>query len=517
MLANIKALVVVVTVAAIVFALAKPICSRFMAPEEFMRRQIVWFVLTIAAFLSPSFWIFALIAAPTMAIAAQRDSNPLALYMLLIFAIPPVTIQIPTIGIGQLFDMTHVRLMNLVILLPFAWQRLQASKRPNEGSSLAVPDALLLIFCVWQLILLMPYESATHSARRAFLMFLDTWIVYYAFSRMGGTRKHFSDALATLCLSAAVCAPLAVFESHRQWLLFTGIPAAWGSPNVFAWLFRGDNLRAQVSTGHALALGYLLAMAIGGWMYLKSARMPRTAVASVSALLLIGLLHSFSRGPWLTAALAAIVYLALAPQGTTNLMKTLLGGAVLCCVMALTPMGQEIFQSLPFVGSAEQENVAYRQQLAETSWMLIQQNPWIGNPFVLLQMEELRQGQGIIDLVNGYATVALFYGLVGLAMYLGVFIVVLSKGLAGYKQACKARDTDMALLGAVLFACLIANLFYMATAGLFWMQWLWTGILAGYAVLQASREPADPAVSRPQGRVPMSAFTRPDATSRARR
>jgi hypothetical protein len=45
-----------------------------------------------------------------------------------------------------------------------------------------------------------------------------------------------------------------------------------------------------------------------------------------------------------------------------------------------------------------------------------------GNPFVLLDMEELRTGDNIIDLVNAYAQVALFYGLVGLALFCLLFM-----------------------------------------------------------------------------------------------
>ena len=40
-------------------------------------------------------------------------------------------------------------------------------------------------------------------------------------------------------------------------------------------------------------------------------------------------------------------------------------------------------------------------------------------------MEELRQGQGIIDIVNSYIAVALGYGLVGLSLFLGAFISAL--------------------------------------------------------------------------------------------
>ncbi len=85
--------------------------------------------------------------------------------------------------------------------------------------------------------------------------------------------------------------------------------------------------------------------------------------------------------------------------------------------MIASPLGARIRGAPALRRNGDQDSVDQRQQLAETSWRLIQQNPWFGNPFVLLQMEELRTGDGIIDLVNGYVQVALFYGLVGLALF----------------------------------------------------------------------------------------------------
>ena len=79
-------------------------------PEDFARRRNVWLLLTTAAFLSPSFWIYVMIAMPVMAWAAHRDSNPTALYLFLYFVIPPVFIAIPTVLINQLFALSNERL-----------------------------------------------------------------------------------------------------------------------------------------------------------------------------------------------------------------------------------------------------------------------------------------------------------------------------------------------------------------------------------------------------------------------
>ena len=492
MLLNLKALVVVLTIAWIVFAMAKPVWLRFTSPEDFARRRMVWFVLTIVAFTSPSFWLYVLIGAPLMFWAGRRDSNPLGLYMLLFFVIPPMEITIPTLGINRLFDLNQVRLLGLTVLLPAAFARVESSIR-GEKIGFSRVDGLLLAYGLLQLVLLVPYEASTNTLRRGFLFFLDTFLVYFAFSRLNERKHLIADSLGALCLSACIFAPLAVFETLRHWLLYIGIGESWGALNADAYLSRGDSLRAQVSTGHAIPLGYVLVVAIGCWLYLKSTQLTKSVNPFIFALLTLGIFVSYSRGPWLAAVLVPFIFVALSSQSAGKFAKGLLIFGACVGALLITPLGSSIIKNLPFVGTAGQETVEYRQQLAEISWRLIQENPWFGNPFVMLQMEELRQGQGIIDLVNAYATVALFNGLVGLTLFVGAFVFALAAAYAALRNAKMSGDWDSVVLGASLIACMLATLFVMAAGGFAWFQWLLLGLLTGYL-----RAEAHAAISAPQ-------------------
>ena len=72
---------------------------------------------------------------------------------------------------------------------------------------------------------------------------------------------------------------------------------------------------------------------------------------------------------------------------------------------------------------------------------LIKQNPFFGDAFVYLQMEQLRQGQGIIDIVNGYLYTALFNGLVGLGLIVSVLLVALGRAAVATKRV-RVIDAD---------------------------------------------------------------------------
>src|SRR3954453_22128812 len=122
MLINLKAMVVVLSIAAVVFQLARPICLRFMASEDFARRRNVWFVLTLAAFTSPSFWVYVAVAMPVVFWSAARDKNPIALYLLILLIVPPnIKLDIPIVGVNKLFEFSHLRLLAVALLLPAAW------------------------------------------------------------------------------------------------------------------------------------------------------------------------------------------------------------------------------------------------------------------------------------------------------------------------------------------------------------------------------------------------------------
>ena len=485
LLVNLKALVVVLTLAAIMFWAAKPLCLRFTAPDDFARRRAVWFTLTSAAFVLPSFWLYLLVAAPVIVWAGRKDSTPLALYVFLMFVIPPMEIRIPTIGIGALFDLSNLRVLAFLILVPAVWTRLTA--RNSAPLRLSGLDLILLAYGLYQLVLFIPYESLTNTMRRGFLFILDVYLAFFAFSRLLTDKEKLADVMGALCLVAAIFAPIAVFESIRGWLLYVGIGDVWGFANRDAYLMRGDSLRAQAATGHSIVLGVIFAMAIGCWLYLKSTQVSAAKSHAFLALLCAALALTYARGPWLTAVFVVIVFSALARGSIANAAKSAVLLAIGLGLLSFTPFGAKIVEMLPYIGTQGQDSVSYREQLAEVSWSLIKQNPFFGSPFVMLQMEELRPGEGgIIDLVNGYAQVALFYGLVGLSLFVGLFSAALIKSYIKLREARAAGDQELVLIGSALIACMAGTLFCIATAGSSYLQWMLAGLLASFAAVQAA-------------------------------
>ena len=130
--------------------------------------------------------------------------------------------------------------------------------------------------------------------------------------------------------------------------------------------------------------------------------------------------------------------------------------ALVLMVLSVAPAGQEIINLLPFVGQEEQGNIDYRADLLTVSMSVIERNLLFGSSDFLSapELQVMKQGEGIIDIVNSYIAVALHAGLVGLFFFLGMFATSLLSVRRGMRWARVGGDADGVTLGRALFAIL---------------------------------------------------------------
>jgi O-antigen ligase len=432
-----------------------------MKDDDFVRRRNVWFALTAAAFLAHNFWIFVLFAAALLLFSVAAEGNKLALYFFVLFAVPAIDAEIPGFGLMEhFFALDYLRLLSLAILLP-AWfvLRLRPQSEPFGRST---ADKLLAGYLVLQFLLQLPHTTLTEALRRGlFYAFTDVFLPYYVASRAARERAALRDALMAFALGALVLAPIALFEFVRHWLLYRPLEDAlgvnWGLLN---YLERGDGLlRAQASTGQPIILGYVLAVALGLMLYLGRFLPSRSWRSAALVLLAAGLVAAMSRGPWVGALVMVLAFVATGPHAASRLAK--LGTAALCAAPLLlaSPAGKELVDYLPFVGSVEAHNLTYRERLFEISLGVVLDHPLFGAwDFLQLPvMQQLRQGEGIIDVVNTYIGVALASGFVGLGLFCGFFLVVLYE-LAGAMRRAGGRGGEVYALGQALLCTLLGIL-----------------------------------------------------------
>lgn len=527
------------------------------APEDFSRRRNLWFAATALAFLAHDFWIFMAVLALTVGLSARSERNPIALFLVIALAIPPFFREIPgALGIDHIIALDVPRLLALVLLLP-AWFVLRARPDVQRFGTLW-PDRLLAAYLVLYFAAQVPYDSLTNSVRLGLVYpFLEVFLPYYVASRTLRSVKAFKDVVATFAVTAMALGLIAAFESLRGWLLYSALNEALGIPwHLSNYLMRGEGgrLRAQASLGHSIVLGYTLVVALilfallrpemsaprvvndgptnrastnfGGRFgtslvgallavplallaFLRPSsyvpgrpapiatptRFPSMAWRAGALVILVGLIASLSRGPWVGAVAGLLVLAATGPQVMSRLLKLSTGGVLAIGALMTTEAGRRIVEFLPFVGSVDNMNVSYRQRLFDVSIDVILQRPLFGaydfmrNPL----LEQMRQGEGIIDIVNSYLGVAMRNGLVGLALFLGVFLVI-GWGLVQCLRRIEDKDSEDHLLGRVLLAALAAVMVTIATVSSILtvplLYWSLLGMAVAYRQMMLARLPA---------------------------
>lgn len=430
-------------------------------PADFKLRQLAWFIITGAAFLSNNFWLFCLITVLVLWRASRQDSNVLALYFFVLFAVPLFKIEIPALGlVNKFFELSYFRLLALVLLMPMALRLRRLSDATPFGTHGA--DKFLFVYTVYLVGSLYQYTSLTNLARVAFEYVIDIFLPYYVASRYLRTQQQFNDVFFSLTTAALIAGLVGFFEMARGWMLYSTVPNALGFvyPYSGGYLMRGDSLRAAATSGQPIALGFMLMMGVGCFVYLSQAVSERKTRLLVFGALAMGLVGPLSRGPWVGTLVIILVYVVLSPQTSRLLARLLFGAVAAFVVLLMSPYYERVINLLPFVGSVDAENVEFRQKLLTNALIVIERNPWFGSFSALstAELEELRAGGdgGIIDIVNSYVGIALPYGLIGLTLFAGFFAACGKAALSAKSTLLRlGADNPLALsLGNVLLAIL---------------------------------------------------------------
>jgi hypothetical protein len=446
-------IVILVLTVPLLWVIQRFICPNLVSVADYRRRSTVWIAMVVVAFLMPSFWGVMFLFAVLAGFAMRGESRPLSLFVFIVFAVPPVALEIPGfLGINQLFSLSYPRVLSLVVLLP-AWWAL--SKDPSMRAWGRHPcDILVFGYAALHLILLLQSVSITATGRAGLHLTLDILLPYCVASRSLRSLNDWRDLVASFVVGVLVLVPLAAFEFVKEWLLYSALPVYW---DVHSWvpgyLMRGDVLRARVSAGHSIIFGFMMVIVLALSPYL-GAMMNRYGRWGLGVLLTIGLLAPFSRGPWVGAVVVLALLLVSTPIPRRSLIRLVIAAGFAMVCISVTPVADDIVGLIPFVGTVDSGSVDYRARLFDAAWIVIQMNPWFGSTTYMSTPEMLSmvQGEGIIDLVNVYLNVALDHGFVGLALFSGAFFVA----LVGVGK--RKRQADLSTEERILGGCLVAAL-----------------------------------------------------------
>ena len=169
---------------------------------------------------------------------------------------------------------------------------------------------------------------------------------------------------------------------------------------------------------------------------------------------------------------------------------TYLALAILLVIPLLSsfPVGQKVINMLPFIGKTDTENVDYRVKLLDNAYIVFNRYPFFGSTKYRDELADLGmlQGEGIVDVVNTYLDVVLEYGLVGLILYVGFFVMVLVSIYKSIKEVSD-EDNEVDVLGRTLLAVLVATLVTIATVSSILIipvvYWTFSGLGLSYSLI----------------------------------
>lgn len=480
-----RALIVILVLATTFFAFARKSASTITTSENFTTRRNVWFALTLASFFAQNFWLFLAIAVAILIYANRRESNPAALYFFILFVLPVATFLVPGFGlVNFLFLISYPRVLALFVLLPAFFYLRKQSDTFSFGRT--GPDKAIAGYLLLTTALFLREDTLTNSLRQAFYLFVDAFLPYYVISRSLKNMPIFRDTLLSLVLAIMVLAPIAVFENLKHWLLYSGVTKQLElTGGMTSYLGRDGMLRAIATAAQPIALGYLMVVGIGLYLFMQRSIQRKSIRQLGMALLVAGLIAPVSRGPWVGAAALLVVFIATGRYALRRLALLSLATMLILPLVPMLPGGERVINLLPFVGTTETENVDYRERLFTNSMIVIQRNPWFGSTTYLdtPEMQEMRQG-GIIDIVNSYIAIAFESGFVGVGLFVAFFALTLL-GIYRAMRSIPDKDSEEYLLGRALLATVLSILTIISTVSSISiipiMYWSVAGLGVAYA------------------------------------
>jgi hypothetical protein len=409
------------------FYISGQIAAPFVSRREFAVWRNAWVIGTIATFLFGNIFYFLFVLALICIYAHTARAVSVALFVVLIFFAPPIKAQFGGLGfVNRTIDLNNINVLALGLLVPLLLAVRQRNLRFVRAFTAA--DRFVALYVLLRMALLFREpDIGIGYIRNMISIPLDILVPYFAFSRAVTTVSEFRKVLFAFVVGILPLALIGVFETAKHWLLYNPVIVSWRTIEWAETAEREGVMRAS-ATAAPIVLGSIIIVAIGAMMVLRrTTNMPKSYSVAALVILSLGEVACLSRGPWVGTMTMLFIYFITSPNLKAHIARFILIGPLAFVLLLLTPFGDRVIGLMPFIGDVDTGSISYRQLLLEKSVEVIADHPFFGmDDFKSTpQMQALMQGQHIIDVVNSYLRVALDTGLVGLALFIGVFLSIL--------------------------------------------------------------------------------------------
>lgn len=452
---------------------------RLLADEEerSLPMLIVWMLIPLAAVLTKNiFVVFALVIVIKLFVL-RNDVRTNVAYFIFLFPALPEAYAVEFWEKGNL----HVANLNLqfvlslfllVPLIPKVW----ASRREAvDGKDEAVERRRSMLGWAFPVFLALLYFGTfreryefpvtVYSAiREVFTFTLTIAVPYYLITRTIDRLEDFEVYLKALVLSGLFLALSSYVEEAFRWKLYHQLGLYMntfmeGSIETL-YEFRGPILRVAGSLTHPITFGFYLTIVLGAVLYLARVKKVSAIVSLLFITVFAGAIFlTVSRGAMLGLALFVMVWmvyrLPVMARRFVTVFVVLAGATYL--LLSNVSIGQ--FEAKESENAIEDlRTFDYRMELAKNSLQVIPRQFWFGSRTYKgePEMQKLKQGQGIVDMVNGYIHITMDYGVIGLLAFLALQLRALGTANRWVRVGEDLGISEYKMLGAVLVAVLLS-------------------------------------------------------------
>ena len=374
------------------------------------------------AFLAPSMLVANLLIGLVMALFWKERDNFGGIYVFGLITLPLVS-QPVNVGGVYLFNFSFGDAYTIGALIGFLAGG-HAQKAKSSAADTLVGIVIVIIY------LATIRETSPTNALRELLNFLLSYVLpYYIISRSVQGVPQLRSAMLALAGSAVVLSTLAVYEAQNTWPLYRGVWTHYGielgkDANI---KLRGGLMRSAGPYPEPLSLAFALTIGLVALLSLRNEFKKRWHYALLCTVVVAGLIAPQGRGAWI-GALSALFALDLYRRNYRRLtIKAVLRGIAGVLALSLAAVNNRVAIMLGLTAEG-QGTFDYREKLLTRGIEEFWKSPLFGDAIndVLYQMRDMVQGEGIVDLVNGYLHIALMSGAVGLLVIIACLAGVIS-------------------------------------------------------------------------------------------
>lgn len=416
--------------------LATALFSLVLKKRIFLEWGFLWFaVWSIAYLFRGIYWMTIFMFFLGVSISQKTRAEKIAYYFLILPTLPLfVSVVMPGVipGIKVWMKLNVPTLLSMFVLFPLAMRVFFFGGAKDALTAFKTDKYVLFYFA---LLAALSYRTATLTAalRETLINFLEVFLPYYAISRSLKKREDFEIVFYAIAFSGMIVASVGIMEEIMRWPMFLGLIDAMHleeSP-ISPFTVRGGLLKIGSTFASGTPCGYFLTAVIAVAYFLRNfAKVNKQLLYLISGMCLLAIFFTAARGAWLGFLVMAVI-VAIYQKGkkVKLILGFLLAAYIGLPLLNYTSAGQAITNKIEQVVPTSKEHseygtIDYRERLITAVFTTMSLHPWFGS-LDFLEVEEMKamkQGEGIIDVVNTYFQIGLAYGWVGLVLFTMIFV-----------------------------------------------------------------------------------------------